>query len=174
MKAAKRYAKALFELAAGQMDTVQKDMALLQKTFADSTELNKVLNNPTVVASKKLNIVHSIFGNQLSKETRKLIDLLGQKDRLSLLKNIAISFNDLYRKSKGIKEATVITAVPLNDKLTKEIYQKIQNLTGSNNINLTNKVNPDIIGGFILNIDDLRYDASVSGKLAIIKSKLVE
>jgi len=174
MKAAKRYAKALFELATDQLDTVQKDMSLLQQTFNDNPELSKALNNPTIVASKKLTLVNRIFNDKVSGDTQKLINLLGQKDRLSLLKNAAISFNDLYRKSKGIKEASVITAVPLDEKLTKEIFNKIQSLTGSTKINLTNKVDADIIGGFILNIDDLRYDASVSGKLAKIKSKLVE
>ena len=174
MKAAKRYAKALFELATGQMDTVQKDMALLLQTFESAPELDKILNNPTVAVSKKLHIVKSVFDMKLSDTTLKLIDLLGKKDRLNLLKNIAKAFNELYKNSKGIKEATVITAVPLDEKLKKEIFNKIQALTGSSNIHLTNKVNPDIIGGFILNLDDLRYDASVSGKLAKIKSKLVE
>ncbi len=173
MKAAKRYAKALFELASDQLDTVQNDMQLVQKTFEENPGLVKVVKDPTIGASKKLQIVNTIFNDKVSKETRKLIALLGQKDRLNLLHDIAKAFNELYKKSKGIKEATVITAVPLNETLKEKILEKIKELTGSKHIKLTNKVDPAIIGGFILNMDDLRYDASISGKLAKIKSKLL-
>jgi len=174
MKAAKRYAKALFELSSDQLDTVQKDMQLVQKTFKESPELAKIVKDPTIVASKKLNIATAVFGNKVSKNTQKLISLLGQKDRLSLLQDIAKAFDELYKKSKGIKDATVVTAVPLNDKIKESILQKIKEVTGSSHIKLNNTIDPAIIGGFILNMDDLRYDASISGKLAKIKSKLVE
>ncbi len=172
MKAAKRYAKALFEIASTDLDAVQKDMHRLKDTFDANPELLKFLKNPTVPASKKLAAVQQIFGNKVSDKTEKLINLLGQKDRLSLLKDIAVAFNELYKNKKGIKEAEVITAIPLDDTLKKSILNKIKALTGSSQIKLTNKVDSKILGGFILNIDDLRYDASISGKLAKIKSKL--
>jgi len=173
MKAAKRYAKALFELAGQDLDTVQKDMNLIQKSFESAPELIKVLKDPTAGASKKLKIIQNIFGDKISGQTMKLIELLGQKDRLDLLQDISRSFNELYKKHKGIREATVVTAVPLDDQLKEKIFQKIKELTGSSQIKLTNIVDPSIIGGFILNIDDLRYDASISGKLSKLKSKLL-
>ncbi len=172
MKAAKRYAKALFEISSSNLDAVQKDMHRLKDTFESHPDLLKFLKNPTVAASKKLAAVQKLFGANVSDNTAKLINLLGQKDRLSLLKNIAVSFNELYKNSKGIKEAEVISAIPLDDTLKNGILNKIKEITGSSQIKLTNKVDPSIMGGFILNIDDLRYDASISGKLAKIKSKL--
>jgi len=172
MKAAKRYAKALFEIASTDLDAVQKDMHRLKDTFESHPDLLKFLKNPTVAASKKLAAVQKIFGSEVSDNTKKLIDLLGQKDRLSLLKDIATSFNELYKNHKGIKEAEVISAIPLDDTLKNSILNKIKELTGSSQIKLSNKVKPELIGGFILNMDDLRYDASISGKLAKIKSKL--
>jgi F-type H+-transporting ATPase subunit delta len=174
MKAAKRYAKALFELAAGNLDAVQNDMSMLRQSFNDNKELDKVLKDPTIGASKKLNIVKTVFEQKISGLSMKLVELLGQKDRLQLLNNVAIAFNELYKKHKQIREATVITAVALDSGLEKAIFTKVKALTGSNEIKLTNVVDPSIIGGFILNMDDLRYDASISGKLAKIKSKLVE
>jgi len=173
MKAAKRYAKALFELATNDLDAVQKDMNLIYKTFEAGPELLKVLKDPTIGASKKLQIIKSVFDGKISDKTLQLIQLLGQKDRLDLLQDISRSFNELYKKHKGIREATVITAVELTDELKQKIFQKIKELTGSDQIKLTNIVDPSIIGGFILNIDDLRYDASISGKLAKLKSKLL-
>jgi len=174
MKAAKRYAKALFEWSSNEMEGVQKDMQLILDTFKAHSELNDVLKNPLVKTSKKKAIVQQIFNNHVTDYTKKLIELLAQNDRLSLLKDIAVSFDELYKKSKGIKEANVVSAVPLTDELKNSILQKIKTLTGSNHIKLTNTVDPKLIGGFVLNMDDLRYDASVSGKLAKIKSKLVE
>jgi len=174
MKAAKRYAKALFEWSSKDMEGVQKDMQLILDTFKAHSELNDVLKNPLVKTSKKKAIVQQIFNNHVTDYTKKLIELLAQNDRLSLLKDIAVSFDELYKKSKGIKEANVVSAVPLTDELKNSILQKIKTLTGSNHIKLTNTVDPKLIGGFVLNMDDLRYDASVSGKLAKIKSKLVE
>ncbi len=174
MKAAKRYAKALFEWSGQDLDKVQKDMQYIGQIFKDNPDLIKVLKNPTIAASKKAAVIQQIFGKEISDKTAKLIELLGQKDRLKLLEDIATAFNDLYKKSKGIKEATVISAVPLTGDLKQKILEKIKTLTGSSQIKLTNKVDPGLIGGFILNMDDLRYDASVSGKLAKLKSKLVE
>jgi len=173
MKAAKRYAKALFEWATDDLDAVQKDMTLIQKTFEAAPELIKVLKDPTIGTSKKSDIIKSVFSGKISDKSLQLIQLLGQKDRLDLLQDISRSFNELYKKHKGIREATVITAVELTDDLKQKIFQKIKELTGSSEIKLTNKVDPSVIGGFILNIDDLRYDASISGKLAKLKSKLL-
>ncbi len=174
MKAAKRYAKALFELATNQLDAVEKDMLLMIHTFEDNKNLAQILKDPTVSASKKLNIVKAVFENKISETSLKLIDLLGQKERLNLLPLIANAFDTLYKDKKQIKEANIVTAVPLDKNLETIIFNKVKELTGSNEIKLKNIVNPDIIGGFILNVDDKRYDASISGKLAKIKSKLVE
>ncbi len=172
MKVAKRYAKALFELSADQLETVQNDMQLIKRTFEENPVLIKVLKNPTVPASKKMAIVEQIFGQKVSAATRKLLQLLGQKDRLSLLQDIAVAFDRLYKAHKGIKEAKLTSAIPLTDDLKSKILAKVKDITGSNQIHLINTVDPSLIGGFILNLDDLRYDASVSGKLAKIKSKL--
>ncbi len=173
-KAAKRYAKAFFELASNRIEDANQDMILVRKTIQNSSELKKVLSNPTINASKKLNIVKTIFENKISDLATKLVQLLGEKDRLSLLEQVAISFEELYKKSKKIREASVVSAVPLNKELETAIFNKIKELTGSNEVSLKNIVDSSIIGGFILNINDLKYDASISGKLAKIKSKLVE
>ncbi len=173
MKAAKRYAKALFETASKNLDAVQKDMQFIAQVLNNNPELVKVIKDPTVVPSKKLNVIDKIFEGKITQETYKLIQLLGQKDRLDLLDDITKSFDILYKNKKGIREAEVITAVPLTGELENQILQKIKSLTGSNEVKLINKVEPAIIGGFILNMDDLRYDASISGKLAKIKQKLL-
>jgi len=175
-KAAKRYSKALFELAENQhqLDEVQEDLKAVNSAIANNSELKILLTNPTLTHKEKAQIVNKIFSGKLKDLTEKFIHLLGKKGRLDQLPNIYRSFDELYKKKKGIIEARVITPVPLTDKLKKEIYTKIQNLTGSKEIKLEEKVDPSILGGFVLQINDLKYDASILGKLAKIKSKLVE
>ena len=175
-KAAKRYAKALFELAEDQqkIDEVHADLQAVYSAIQNNEELKNLLTNPTLTNQNKAKIVNKIFSGKVSGLTGKLIHLLGEKGRLNLLPDIYKSFDALYKKKKGIVNASVITPVPLTGKLEKEIYDKVRELTGGKEIYLDKKVDPSLLGGFILQIDDLKYDASIKGKLARIKSKLVE
>jgi len=175
-KAEKRYAKALFELAQEQnkLDAIHKDLLLIQNTIKSNKELQSVLSDPTIATNKKKAIIHKLFGDKTDTLTHKFLDLLEKKERLQILGDIGSAFEDLYKKQKGIVNAQVITAVPLTKDLEQKIYQKIKELTGSKAIQLEQRIDPKIIGGFILNVNDLRYDASIRGKLSKIKSKLVE
>jgi F-type H+-transporting ATPase subunit delta len=175
-KAAKRYAKALFELAIEQqkLDEVHSDLQAINSAIQNNNELKSLLTNPTLTNQEKAKIVNRIFTGKLNALTEKFIHLLGEKGRLDLLPEIYKSFDVLYKQNKGIVQATVTTPVPLSDKLEKEIYNKVKDLTKGKEIKLEKKVDPSILGGFILQIDDLKYDASILGKLARIKSKLVE
>ncbi len=175
-KAAKRYAKALFELAENQnkLDLVYSDLKMIYQTIESSDELKTLLTNPILTKNKKVQIVQKIFNGKMDDLTAKLIHLLGEKDRLDLLPSIYKSFDSLYNQKKGIVHAIITTPVEMNKQLEKEIYKKIQSLTGSKKIQLKKNIDPSLLGGFVLQIDDLKYDASILGKLAKIKSKLVE
>ncbi len=175
-KAAKRYAKALFELAENQakLDQVHADLKNINEAIENNQELKSLLTNPTLTKKKKTQIVQKIFDGKIDELTAKLIQLLGEKDRLDLLPAIYKSFDSLYKQKKGIVQAVITTPVELTSQLEKEIYQKIQSLTGSKEIQLKKNIDPSLLGGFVLQIDDLKYDASILGKLAKIKSKLVE
>ncbi len=175
-KAAKRYAKALFELAneKNELQTIHSDLSMIFNAIQQSPDLQKALSNPTINTSKKSEIVNKIFTSKVSPLTVNLLHTLASNDRLNILGDIYKAFDNFYKKQKGIINATVTTAVPLNDKLEQQIYQKIKDLTGSKEIDLLKIIDPSILGGFVLNVEDLRYDASIKGKLAKIKSKLVE
>ncbi len=175
-KAAKRYAKALFELAneKNELQTIHSDLSMIYNAIQQSPDLQKALSNPTINTSKKSEIVNKIFASKVSPLTVNLLHTLASNDRLNILGDIYKAFDNFYKKQKGIINATVTTAVPLNDKLEQQIYQKIKDLTGSKEIDLLKIIDPSILGGFVLNVEDLRYDASIKGKLAKIKSKLVE
>lgn len=101
-----------------------------------------------------------IFSGQ-SETTQSLIGVLIKNKRLAILSNVSKSYIDLYNEVNSVKDATVITAVPLTDELENKIISKIKELTGSEAVTLKNEIDPNILGGFILRVGDIQYDASI-------------
>ena len=173
-KAAKRYVKAVFELARSQnqLDDLAKDMQTAAQIFNDHPELVKFLANPLVNHSGKTEAAHKIFAKGFSALFGRLIDLLASRKRLEILPDVAELFNIHYKKFRGVVEADVTVAVPVDEK-TKDIFaQKVKEISGKDNIDLHFHVDPAIIGGYIIQIGDLRVDDSVRGKLRKIKQNL--
>lgn len=171
-KAPKRYAKALLEYAqqTGQAQTVFEQMQSLYTAVAQNAGFKAFLQSPTVKSSQKTALITELLGN--SDILQRLLKLLEGNRRLSLLPQIALSYATQYNQSVGKVSATVITAQPLSEALQKNITQKIKEITGSEQISLSNPTDPSIIGGFILRIDDWQYNASVKNTFNNLKKKL--
>lgn len=169
-RAAKRYAKAVLLQATdvNSTEVVFDDMQSIIKTIADSYELNKMLQSPVYKDEDKKEALNKIFANQ-SDTSKALIATLITNKRASLLNDVAVSYVDLYKESQGIKVAKVTTAVPLSSELEAKVLAKVKELTGSEKVTLENVIDESIIGGFILRIGDLQYNASISNSLAKIK-----
>jgi len=169
-RAAKRYAKAVL-LQANDVNTanvVFDDMQSVSATIFGSDELNEMLQSPVYKDEDKKEALNKIFVNQ-SDTTKSLIATLITNKRASLLNEVAISYIDLYKESKGIKVAHVTTAVSLSSELETKVLLKVKELTGSDKVTLEPKIDESIIGGFILRVGDLQYNASISNSLAKIK-----
>lgn len=169
-RAAKRYAKAVLLLAtdANLAPVVFDDMQTILATISGSNELNEMLQSPVYKDEDKKEALNKIFVNQ-SDTTKSLIATLITNKRASLLNDVAASYIDLYKESQGIKVAQVTTAVPLSSELETKVLAKVKELTGSDNVTLESNIDESIIGGFILRIGDLQYNASISNSLAKIK-----
>ncbi len=169
-RAAKRYAKAVLLLAtdANLATVVYDDMQTVIATISGSSELDEMLQSPVYKDEDKKEALNKIFVNQ-SDTTKSLIATLITNKRASLLNDVAASYIDLYKESKGIKVAQVTTAVPLSSELETKVLAKVKELTGSDKVTLESKIDESIIGGFILRIGDLQYNASISNSLAKIK-----
>ena len=165
-RAANRYAKALLEFAqeSGNTDKVYEDMVSLSKTISENVDLQRLLSSPVVKSKVKLNVLMEIF-TQITSETKRLFNLLIENRRLSLLELISEKYIIQYNNFIGKKVAVVTTAVPLTEDLKKQVLAKVEELTQNKKITIKNVVNPDIIGGFILRVEDLQYNASVAYKL---------
>lgn len=174
-RAANRYAKALIDVAneSQSAHAVYNDMHDISQSIVHSIELQHLLNSPVVKISDKINVVRAIFGNKVHQTTDKLFHLLAQNNRLELLFPITQQYTHLFNQQKGIVNATVITALELDDTMRTKVMKKAKEIVGDKNISLESKVNPDIVGGFILRIGDKQLDASVSTQLKNVKRSLI-
>ena len=165
-----RYAKALFELALEQgiEERVKDDMTLVKEVCLANKDLVKMLTSPVIKVSIKDKILKSIFAEHLHKLTISFISLIIRKGREALVADIAVDYVDRYKEFKGIKTAYIKTASKLDDKLIKQLIAKLQEVTHSK-IELIEEVNKELVGGFILQIDDNQYDASIINRLKHLK-----
>lgn len=173
-RASVRYAKSVLELAQEQnsLEKVKEDMLLITKTIDENRELDVVLKNPIVPADKKKAILKALFEKRVQPLTYKAFELIVSKSRESILDEIAIAFINEYNTLKGIAVASVSTPYALDDKQRKEISKIVADITGMK-VELTEIVDEDLIGGFVLKIGDKQIDESVKTKLANIQRALV-
>lgn len=174
-RAAKRYAKALLDYAIEkqQTDVVFQEMQSLLKIMEQNIEFQRLLLSPIVKTNVKRNVMLAIFPDK-SNLVRQLVEVLVKNKRMALTKAIAKSYVSLYHDYKQKQIAYVTTAEPLSDSLKEQFLLKVQQLTNNTNIELRNKVDESIIGGFILRIGDLQYNESISHKLSVIKNNFKE
>lgn len=168
-RAAVRYAKAILDLAKAQntTDAIFVEMQQIKDTVAENKELRDLLNTPLVKSEVKKASLKAVFANS-NTVIEGLFDALVDNKRVSVLPNVAESFIALYKQDKGAQVATVTTAVPLSADLETQILAKVKELTGKE-ASLESIIDESIIGGFILRVGDLQYNASVSGQLAGLK-----
>jgi len=169
-RAAIRYAKAVLDQAnhAKISEVVFGDMKSIQQTLAGSKELRVVLQSPVVKAEDKKQALIQIFEKN-SDVTKGLIQILSSNKRINLLGSVAGAYVDLYNNSKGVKVATVITAVAITPEIQATVLSKVKEMTGSENVTIDNTIDDSIIGGFILRVGDLQYNASIANQLGNLK-----
>ncbi len=171
-RAALRYAKAALNLAkdANSIKEVNDDMLLIESTINNSEELQVFLNNPVIKSNDKLNVMDGLFGDKTNVISSQVIKLLISNKRLNLLPYVAKQYILLFEKLQGINIARVTTVVPLTEELKVKMLTKAKEVIHKNAV-LENIIDQSIIGGFILQIGDLQYDASISSKLEDLHRK---
>lgn len=171
-RAALRYAKAILNLAKDSKEdsAVNKDMQLIVSTIEENNELEVVLESPIIKAADKMNVLNAMFSEKVNNITLGLFNLLKENKRISMLVSIAKKYTIIFDYYKHIQVAKVTTAVPISAEIEKQVLAKIVALTGDK-ANLENVVNPDILGGFILRVGDVQYDASISNYLSELKKE---
>ncbi len=169
-RAAIRYAKAVLQFAneSNTTEVVFGDMQSVHGTISASKELRLMLKSPIIKAEDKKQALVTIFKDQ-SDTTKGLINLLIDNKRSDILGGVAESYVNLYNESRGVKVAQVTTAVALNADLEGKVLAKVKEMTGSDSVTIENTIDESIIGGFILRVGDLQYNASIANQLGNIK-----
>ena len=170
-RAAIRYAKALL-LESVEKNSIKEtfnDMVLVEKTFANNIELKHMVDSRVIKNSIKLSSLNLIF-KQLSSLSKSLIKVLFENNRMNILDIVALKYIERYKEFKGIQSAIVTTAVPLNRELENQVLETISKLTNTKTT-LINKVDRSLVGGFILRVGDIEYNASFENKLKNIKQE---
>ncbi|WP_100613729.1 ATP synthase F1 subunit delta [Confluentibacter citreus] len=172
-RAAIRYAKAVLSLASDEKtaDVLNTEMKLIATTISQSKDLSDTLKSPVVSSSIKKSILLEVFKNS-SKSILNLIDTLISNNRIDILSDVAHKYNQLFDESKGIELATVTTAVALSEDLKAKVLAKAKELTGKD-IEVENVIDESIIGGFILRIGDIQYNASITNQLSKLKREFI-
>jgi F-type H+-transporting ATPase subunit delta len=174
-RVASRYALSLFDLAIENniLDAVSEDMKLILSVIEDNREFAALLKSPLVKADKKSEIFKEVFGKKVSAPTLKLLELVASKRREESLDLIANEFLTLVNEHKGIQKVIVTTAIGLDSKLRSEVLNIIKKSTDSE-IELVEKIDKSIIGGFILKIGDQNIDSSIARSIKKLRRNFSE
>lgn len=173
-KIASRYAKALLDLAIEQkvLDQVNTDMVSLAAVCDESKDLTAALRSPVIAPFKKVDILNSVFAKNMNPMSMGFMHLIVKNSRAGLLPEIADSFIDLYKRHNNIVDVYLTSATPLDASAKEKIVQRIK-LRYNGQLNIIEKIDPSLIGGFVVRIDDNQVDASISNQLSNLKNVLL-
>jgi len=172
---ASRYAQSLLDIAQEQnvLNDVLADMKLIQAAISDSRELQLFLSSPIIKGDKKMNALNQLFEGKVQSLTLKFIQLLITKGREANLFDISASFEKLFDEKNKVKSIKVTTAVPMTDDVKKTVIAKAQQFVQGYDLKVEEIIDPELIGGFIIEVDDKLYDASVKTELYKIKKQFL-
>ncbi len=168
---ASRYAKSLMELAVEQtkLERVLEDVQSFQAA-TEVRDLYLLLKSPIVHASKKVEILKALFGDKYDELTMAFLNIIVNKGREQYLPEIASEFVKQYRKMKGISSVRLITASPVSEEYLSAIKAKLMESEETDqSVEITTEIDPDLIGGFVIEFEDKVYNASIAHKIEEIK-----
>ena len=170
-----RYAKAFFSLAKEKnlQEILKSDMELIFSICEKSSDFILMLKSPVVKTMKKIELFTLIFSGKIHDYTHKFLKLIAENKRETYIPDICRNFLSLARKDQNIKTAVLTTASEIETDTVKKI-EKIMEKELNAKIELSTKVNPNIIGGMILRLEDKQCDASVTTQLKKIKQTFLE
>jgi len=175
IRIASRYAKSLLDLCIekGQLDAAQADMVMLKGIMDESRDLRLMLSSPVVKADKKVDILQKLFDGKLNAITMAFITLLTRKGREGYLPEIVTSFLNQLRMHQGITVAEVTSAVALDAGSRAKMMESATKMAGGQ-VELVEKVDASLIGGFILKVGDKQIDSAIANRIKALKREFAE
>lgn len=176
--AAGRYARALFDVVlkeGGDLEGAQADLQQFVDVFAQHPSLGAAVGNPAIPASRKQGVVQALIAHAgpISPIVAKTVLMLAERDRLTLLPEIARRYRERLMDHQGVVRGEVTTAVAIAPETLRSLEQGLQGATGRK-VQLEATVDPSIIGGVITRLGSTVYDGSVTMQLQKMKQTLIE
>src|SRR3954453_3709453 len=166
------YARALFQAATehDELDVVQEQLAIWADALGENKDLQTFFFSPRFSSAEKKDAIRKIIdgGNP---RFLNFLELLAERHRLPATFRIRRSFDELWREEHKMLTVEVTSAIELDEGLVSSIGERIEERTGRK-IDLTSKVDPDIIGGIVLRVGNKILDASVQGRLQRLRRQL--
>lgn len=152
-------------------DQVYKEMQTLAESYVQVLELRKTIDNPMIDKAQKSKLLLTAAGGNVSDMTQNFIGLILDEGREKMTQFMAYSYLTLYRQQKNIIRGKLTTAVPVSTDMEKKMQEMVESRTNGT-VEFSTEVNPDILGGFILEYDTYRLDTSVKSQLKNILKEL--
>jgi len=161
------YAEAFLQVASSSKEVekvVDQSKAILE-LWKDSPEFRDAMTSPVLEIESKKAVLQKLFSGEITSTFLNFLKLLADRQRIGLLDAFLERLLELYRKQRNIALATVTSATALSEDQQADLLKKIQSLAGTNNLELNLKIDPNLIGGCIVNVGSKVIDASLSGQV---------
>lgn len=171
----RRYAKALYKFAKehGSTLAVYDEMKEVISAFEKNPELQKTLANPFVSNDDKAALLKAAAGAKVENDYLGFIKMLLEMRRENFMYLIALAYRDLYRKENKISQVRITTAVALPDVEMQKLRSMVEKAFPGRKLEYADGINPDLIGGFVIDVDDARMDASISNEIEQLRLTLI-
>jgi len=173
---ASRYAKSIIDLALekGQVDAICNDMKLLDTVCKTNADFVAMLRSPVIFADKKIAIVKEVFGNNINVITSAFVSLLVEKGREENLPEIAVAYVTQYNEMKKIKLVKLTTASAIQPEMRSMFEKKVAGFMPDHSVAFETAVDEHLIGGFVLEVEDKLFDASILKGLNDIRAQIID
>ena len=167
---AKEYGAGLYQLAAEENASAQvlEQMRTLRGCFKEQPQFLRLLSNMALSKEERVGIIDAAFRGQVHPYLLNFLKILCERGVLSEFSGCEEAFRTLYNKDNSVMEALVTTGEKLNDEQRERLLEKLRKMTGKQ-IDLTEKVDPDVVGGVLLEMNGQRYDNTVRHRLESIR-----
>ena len=161
------YAEAFLQVAESNKEVekiISQAKSILQ-IWDESSELREAMGSPVLEVESKKAALDKLFSGKVTTSFLNFMKLLAERQRIGFLNSVLERLLELYRDQRNIALATVTSATPLNEDQQAELLKNVQSVAGTNNLELNLKVDPDLIGGFVVRVGSKVIDASLSGQV---------
>ncbi|GAB4107603.1 ATP synthase F1 subunit delta [Echinicola sediminis] len=170
-RVASRYAKSLLELAVekGILQEVHEDMQQLSSVVAANRDFALLLKSPILKSELKAKVIKEVFAKSAQELTLSFFQIVSRKKREDILADIAREFHALYNAHEDIQVAEVTTTFEIDDSMRQTFAEAVKEISGRSKVSLIEKIDKNIIGGYILKVNDRQLDESMSSKLRALR-----